>query len=103
MAISLIFTFFLPFAAFMIIIACINYMNLATARSVRRAKEVGIRKVMGSQRKQLIYQFLSESMILGIVAMLLSLFICIFSYYPPLVTLQTNPSHLATFCNPTFY
>ncbi|MDN5215638.1 ABC transporter permease [Fulvivirgaceae bacterium BMA12] len=66
---------FSAIAVFMIIIACINYMNLATARSVRRAKEVGIRKVMGSQRKQLIYQFLSESLILGVVAMLLSLFL----------------------------
>ena len=59
----------------MIIIACINYMNLATARSVKRAREVGIRKVMGSLRKQLIYQFLAESMVLGMVAMLLSLFL----------------------------
>lgn len=66
---------FSAIAVFMIIIACINYMNLATAGSVRRAKEVGIRKVMGSQRKQLIYQFLSESLVLGVVAMLLSLFI----------------------------
>ncbi len=60
-------------AAFMIIIACINYMNLATARSVRRAKEVGIRKVVGSDRKNLIYQFLAESIVLGVISLLLSL------------------------------
>lgn len=59
-------------AAFMLIIACINYMNLATARSASRAKEVGIRKVMGSQRRQLIAQFVSESLVLAILAMLLS-------------------------------
>jgi len=58
---------------FMLVIACINYMNLATARSANRAKEVGIRKVMGSEKKQLIYQFLSESVVMSLIALLLSL------------------------------
>ena len=48
-------------AFFMLLIACINYMNLTTARSARRAKEIGIRKVTGSTKKQLVLQFLSES------------------------------------------
>jgi putative ABC transport system permease protein len=60
-------------AAFMLIIACINYMNLATARSATRAKEVGVRKVMGSQRAQLIYQFITESVVLALASMVLSL------------------------------
>ncbi|UZR93708.1 ABC transporter permease [Chondrinema litorale] len=60
-------------AAFMILIACINYMNLSTARSVHRAKEVGIRKVMGSVKSQLIIQFLSESVILSFIALLISI------------------------------
>lgn len=60
-------------AVFMLIIACINYMNLATARSANRAKEVGIRKVMGSQRKQLIIQFITESLVITFVALMLSL------------------------------
>lgn len=60
-------------AAFMIIIACINYMNLATARSAGRAKEVGLRKVMGSARRQLIAQFLTESVVVTVVSLLLSL------------------------------
>jgi putative ABC transport system permease protein len=60
-------------AAFMIIIACINYMNLATARSANRAKEVGVRKVMGSQRKQLILQFLTESVLITLISLVLSL------------------------------
>jgi putative ABC transport system permease protein len=59
-------------AAFMLLIACINYMNLATARSTNRAKEVGLRKVMGSQRTQLILQFLSESVIVAIISLVIS-------------------------------
>ncbi len=60
-------------AVFMILIACINYMNLATARSTNRAKEVGLRKVMGSQRAQLIWQFLTESLVVAILSLLLSI------------------------------
>ncbi len=59
-------------AFFMLLIACINYMNLTTARSARRAKEIGIRKVNGSSRKQLVAQFLSESVFTALVAVLLS-------------------------------
>ena len=62
-------------AAFMILIACINYMNLATARSAGRAKEVGLRKVMGSARTQLIAQFLTESVVVTTISLLLSLII----------------------------
>lgn len=60
-------------AAFMILIACINYMNLATARSANRAKEVGLRKVMGSQRGQLIAQFLTESVLVAFISLCISL------------------------------
>ena len=54
-------------------IAVLNYMNLSTARSVKRAKEVGIRKVVGSDRSQLIKQFLSESIIVSVIALILSM------------------------------
>jgi len=60
-------------ALFMLIIACINYMNLTTARSARRAKEIGIRKVTGSTKTQLVAQFLVESTLTAILALLLSL------------------------------
>ena len=60
-------------AAFILIIACINFMNLATARSVERAKEVGIRKVMGSHKGQLIAQFLSESILVTLISAVLAL------------------------------
>jgi ABC-type antimicrobial peptide transport system permease subunit len=55
-------------AVIILLIACINFMNLSTARSEKRAKEVGIRKTLGSQKKQLISQFFFESMILALAA-----------------------------------
>ncbi|HUB62625.1 MAG TPA: ABC transporter permease [Puia sp.] len=54
---------------FVLLLACINFMNLSTARSEKRAKEVGIRKTIGSLRSQLITQFLSESVLLGVIAL----------------------------------
>jgi putative ABC transport system permease protein len=60
-------------AIFILVIACINFMNLATARSIRRAKEVGVRKVVGSSRGDLIIQFFGESMLLSFLALILSL------------------------------
>ncbi|MCM4161486.1 FtsX-like permease family protein [Antarcticibacterium flavum] len=60
-------------ALFMLLIACINFTNLATAAASKRAKEVGIRKVLGSNKKQLIYQFLAESFIATAAAMILAL------------------------------
>ena len=59
-------------AFFMILIASINYMNLTTARSARRAKEIGIRKVTGSSRRLLVFQFLGESVMTGLLSVLLS-------------------------------
>ncbi len=57
-------------AVIILIIACVNFMNLSTARSERRAKEVGIRKTLGSLKKQLIYQFFTESLIVTLLAFL---------------------------------
>ncbi len=59
-------------AVFILVIACINFMNLTTARSVKRAKEVGLRKVVGSTRINLITQFFSESLLFAVLAMLFS-------------------------------
>lgn len=64
---------FSAIAFFILVIASINFMNLSTARSASRAREVGIRKVVGSQRSQLVRQFLTESMILSIISMILAL------------------------------
>lgn len=60
-------------AALIIIIAGINFVNLATARSAERAREVGVRKVLGSRRQQLIFQFLSESMLISCAAMIIAM------------------------------
>ncbi|GAB4047296.1 ABC transporter permease [Spirosoma litoris] len=60
-------------ALFILLIACINFMNLATARSATRAKEVGVRKVVGALRSSLIGQFLSESMMTSLLAVVLAL------------------------------
>ncbi len=71
-------------ALFILIIACINFMNLSTAKASKRMKEVGIKKVVGADRKQLIFQFLSESVLLTLVAMsfavlMASLFLPVFN------------------------
>lgn len=66
---------FLAVAIFLILIACINYMNLSTARSMRRSLEVGLRKVMGAQRNSLVKQFLVESIIITAVSFILSILI----------------------------
>ena len=60
-------------ALLIVLLACVNFMNLSTAQATRRAKEVGVRKVLGSPRRHLVLQFLSESVILSLVAMLLAL------------------------------
>jgi len=60
-------------ALFVLIIACVNFMNLTTAQSIKRAKEIGVRKVMGAVRKVLIRQFIGESFMLTILAVMVSL------------------------------
>jgi len=64
---------FSSIALFILLIACVNFMNLSTARSMNRAKEVGMRKVLGSYKRQLIWQFLGESVFLSLIAMILAL------------------------------
>ncbi len=64
-------------AIFILLIACINFINLTTARSAERAKEVGIRKVVGAARFQLARQFIAESVIICIIAFVLSVLLCV--------------------------
>jgi ABC-type antimicrobial peptide transport system permease subunit len=64
---------FFIIAMLILVVACINFMNLATARSARRAKEIGLRKVAGALRGQLVFQFLTESVFISFASMLLAL------------------------------
>jgi putative ABC transport system permease protein len=63
-------------AIFILLIACVNFINLTTARSAERAKEVGIRKVVGAARLQLAKQFIGESVIISLMAFVISVFLC---------------------------
>lgn len=64
---------FSAIAVFILLIACINFMNLSTARSATRAKEVGMRKVLGAFRQQLVGQFLGEAILLSVIALLIAI------------------------------
>ena len=77
-------------ALFILLIACINYMNLSTARSALRAKEIGIRKVIGAQRKEIIRQFLGESVLITWVALI---FAALFTWL--LIPYINSLSHLS--------
>jgi len=65
-------------ALFVLAIACFNFINLATARSLRRAKEIGVRKVVGADRKQLIFQFIGETILLSLFSMVLAMIATLF-------------------------
>ncbi|MGZ3924684.1 MAG: ABC transporter permease [Flavisolibacter sp.] len=64
-------------AVFILLVACVNFMNLSTARSANRAKEVGIRKVLGTQRKNLVSQFLTEAVVMSLIAFLFAILIAV--------------------------
>ena len=94
---------FAAVALFVLLIACINFMNLTTARSTQRAREVGVRKVVGARRGQLIIQFMGESILLTAIAMLLAVAIVeivlpVFAAFleKPLTFSLANPGSLAT-------
>ena len=72
---------FSALAVFVLLLACVNFTNLSTAASLKRSREVGIRKVLGSKRKQLIWQFLSESVLFTILAMLIA-YVLVFLLIP---------------------
>jgi putative ABC transport system permease protein len=87
--------------AFVLLLACINFMNLSTARSEKRAKEVGIRKTIGSLRNQLITQFLSESILVAFIALFFA-FLIVASTLPYFNDLSAKDMHLPL-ANPFFW
>ena len=80
-------------AVFILIIACINFMNLTTAKSANRAKEVGIRKVLGTERKGLIFQFLSESILMVFFSLVFAVLIVIL-VLPTFNTIASKSMHI---------
>lgn len=86
-------------AIFLVLIAAMNYMNLATARSTRRAREVGLRKVVGSRRTPLILQFLSESVVFTFISLVISI-ILIIILLPKFNTLAAKSFTLAILYSP---
>lgn len=85
-------------AILLIVIASINYMNLATAKSIKRSREVGLRKVMGSNRIQIIFQFINESFITTLVSLFLAL-ILVFISLPLFNTLAQKNFEFISFFN----
>jgi putative ABC transport system permease protein len=81
-------------AIFIVILACVNFMNLSTARSGKRAKEVGVRKVAGSSRPQLIKQFLAEALLYSIIATFLAVLIAML-LAKPFSTITGEPIDVA--------
>ena len=75
-------------AVFILLIACFNYMNLATARSATRSQEVGVRKVVGARRSHLVYQFLGESVLTAALALILGLVLV--KYFLPVLNHLTG-------------
>ncbi|MFT4022447.1 MAG: ABC transporter permease [Flavihumibacter sp.] len=87
--------------AFIVLVACINFMNLSTARSEKRAKEVGIRKVVGAQKGSLVMQFLGESVVMAMIAGLLALLIVQFSL--PAFNKLVDKKLSISFADPSFW
>lgn len=88
-------------AVFILFLACINFINLSTARSVERAKEVGIRKTFGSEKKALVAQFLIESVLVSLVSMLLA-FALIVLLIPAFNTISGKALTVAFFLQPAW-
>ncbi len=85
---------FMAVAAFVLLIACINYTNLATARATKRAREIGMRKVIGAERPQLIAQFLAESLTYAVVALILGFALVVLAERLTPLNLLLGKAHL---------
>ncbi|MGN7824736.1 ABC transporter permease [Chitinophaga sp. 22536] len=75
---------------FVLLLACINFMNLATARSAQRAREVGVRKTLGATRRQIVWQFLSESMAMALLALVTGVLLAKLSLHAMNTLLHTH-------------
>ena len=91
---------FSAIALLILLIACVNFMNLSTARSCNRAKEVGVRKVLGSLKKNLVQQFLTESFLISFIALIISILIA-WLLLPYFDQLAGKDIHASTLFQPT--
>ncbi|MFC4144184.1 ABC transporter permease, partial [Pedobacter mendelii] len=87
---------------FLILTACINFINLSTAQSINRSKEVGVRKVMGGKRKQLIAQFLTETFAVSLIALLIACVITELAI-PPMQNLFKGAIEFSLFSHPAIF
>jgi putative ABC transport system permease protein len=94
--------FFAAIGIFIVVIACINFMNLSTARSAGRAKEVGLRKTLGSLRGQMIWQFLAESLVYSIITIILAVGLC-YLLLPQFNLLAGKELGMEMFTKPAFF
>lgn len=92
---------FVLIGAFVLVLACINFMNLSTARSEKRAKEIGIRKTIGSLKQQLIGQFLCESLLLAFVSMIVAIILAYVTM--PFFNVLADKNITVPFTNPLFW
>ena len=88
-------------ALFLVLIACINFMNLATARSAKRAKEVGVRKVVGAERSYLIGQFVGEAVLMALLSLLLA--VLLVQLLLPLFNQLTEKHMGISYTNPSYW
>jgi len=88
-------------AIFILLIACINFMNLATARSIKRAKEVGVRKVIGAPRSLLIAQFIGEAILIAFVSTIIA--VCLAVVLLPAFNSLTGKQLFIPFAQPSFW
>ena len=88
-------------AVFILLIACINFMNLATARSVKRAKEVGIRKTIGALRRKHVMQFIGEAILLAFFAIIIAMLLV--SIALPYFNMLTNKQIIFPYLSPVFW
>ena len=88
-------------AVFILLVACINFMNLATARSTKRAREVGVRKVIGAQRSALIIQFAGEALMLTFFSVIIAVILAVIVL--PFFNVLTGKELVVPFDQPVFY
>jgi putative ABC transport system permease protein len=93
---------FFVIAVIVLVIGCVNFVNLSTARAARRAKEVGVRKSIGAHRIQLVFQFLGESILLSFIGMLIAV-ILVFIFLPSVSRLSEHPLSFSILAKPLLF